>query len=146
MGTRADFYVGRGKDAEWLGSIAWDGYPEGIGDGPMSRRPIFTAKREATYRKRVAEFLAGRDDATLPQHGWPWPWEDSSITDFAYAFDGGRVYAACFGYFWFDPKRAYPERKTDVKKCVFPNMRPDKSAPLGAPIGSKASGIMVISA
>jgi len=26
MGTRADFYVGMGKDAEWLGSVAWDGY------------------------------------------------------------------------------------------------------------------------
>jgi hypothetical protein len=30
MGTRADFYVGRGGQAEWLGSIAWDGYPSGI--------------------------------------------------------------------------------------------------------------------
>lgn len=30
MGTRADFYVGRGESAEWLGSIAWDGYPSGI--------------------------------------------------------------------------------------------------------------------
>jgi hypothetical protein len=29
MGTRADFYVGRGKDAEWLGSVAFDGYPSG---------------------------------------------------------------------------------------------------------------------
>ena len=27
MGTRADFYVGRGDAAEWIGSIAYDGYP-----------------------------------------------------------------------------------------------------------------------
>ena len=26
MGTRADFYIGSGKDAEWLGSVAFDGY------------------------------------------------------------------------------------------------------------------------
>ena len=32
MGTRADFYVGKGKDSEWLGSIAWDWYPDGIPD------------------------------------------------------------------------------------------------------------------
>ena len=25
MGTRADFYVGVGKKAEWLGNVAWDG-------------------------------------------------------------------------------------------------------------------------
>ena len=30
MGTRADFYIGRGATAEWIGSIAWDGYPDGI--------------------------------------------------------------------------------------------------------------------
>jgi hypothetical protein len=30
MGTRADFYIGRGTEAEWLGSVAWDGYPGGV--------------------------------------------------------------------------------------------------------------------
>ena len=25
MGTRADFYTGIDKNANWLGSIAWDG-------------------------------------------------------------------------------------------------------------------------
>ncbi len=29
MGTRADFYTGRGQTAQWLGSIAWGGYPVG---------------------------------------------------------------------------------------------------------------------
>jgi hypothetical protein len=28
MGTRGDFYVGRGKDAEWIGSIAYDAFVE----------------------------------------------------------------------------------------------------------------------
>ena len=26
MGSRADFYIGEGTEAEWLGSVAWDGY------------------------------------------------------------------------------------------------------------------------
>lgn len=30
MGTRADFYVKRTDHLLWLGSIAWDGYPDGI--------------------------------------------------------------------------------------------------------------------
>ncbi len=30
MGTRADFYIGRGPTAEWIGSLPLDGYPEGI--------------------------------------------------------------------------------------------------------------------
>ena len=30
MGTRADLYIGRGTDAEWIGSVAWDGYPSGL--------------------------------------------------------------------------------------------------------------------
>ena len=40
MGTRADFYIGKGTDAEWLGSIAWNGYPDGIGrPDPQLHRP-----------------------------------------------------------------------------------------------------------
>ena len=30
MDERADFYVGRGEDAEWLGSITWNGYPKAL--------------------------------------------------------------------------------------------------------------------
>lgn len=84
MGTRADFYVGRGSKAEWLGSIGWDGYsvPETVAD----------AVAEAPYRVAVAKFLATRKDARLPAQGWPWPWKNSMLTDFAYAFDDGAVF------------------------------------------------------
>ena len=92
MGTRADFYVGKGSDAEWIGSIAWDGYPEGI--APR----IFTAKTEKTYRKRVEAFFENdRNDVTRPKDGWPWPWEDSCTTDYAYTFHKGKVYVSSFG-------------------------------------------------
>jgi hypothetical protein len=81
MGTRADFYVGRGPSAEWLGSIAWDGYRDGIPDA------IILASTEADFRREVAAFLASRDDGTTPDLGWPWPWEDSHTTDCTYSFD-----------------------------------------------------------
>lgn len=60
VGTRADFYIGRGETAEWIGSIAFDGYPEGVDDA------VLTAKNEADYRAAVKDFFATRDDATLP--------------------------------------------------------------------------------
>src|SRR5687767_2776564 len=97
MGTRADFYEGRGTEAEWLGSIAWDGYPEGIDD------TILKATDSEIYRSRVTAFLESRDDATFTEKGWPWPWDDSRTTDYAYALDEGKVWASCFGHGWFDP-------------------------------------------
>lgn len=93
MGTRADFYVGRGPEAEWLGSIGWDGYPGGKVEGVMA------ASTEVEFRQAVAEIAATEDDFTAPERGWPWPWDDSNTTDYAYAFDG-KVWLTCFGAKW----------------------------------------------
>ena len=90
MGTRADFYVGCGHDAEWLGSVAWDGY-EWAEDGGS----IMEAKTESEFRKAVAE-LSSRDDWTLPEKGWPWPWKTSATTDYVYYFLDGEVWWASF--------------------------------------------------
>ena len=88
MGTRADFYVGTGESAEWLGSVGWDGY-EWAEDGNTG---IARAKTETAFRKAVAkELKGGRDDATMPDMGWPWPWDTSETTDYAYYFADGEV-------------------------------------------------------
>lgn len=137
MGTRADFYVGRGPEAEWLGSIAFDGYPSGIDD------ELLNAKDEAAYRKSVAAQFADCDHATLPEQGWPWPWEDSQTTDFAYAFDGDRVFASCFGHAWFDPTKSDEdddaERDDSGPKVPFPNMKERQNVTMG-----KRSGLLII--
>jgi hypothetical protein len=130
MGTRADFYIGRGKQAEWLGSIAWDGYPEGIDN------PVKNATTAAEFREAVITLLAGRDDATVPDMGWPWPWEDSRTTDFAYAFDEGKVYAAHFGHGWFNP---FQPHIPDSRECDFPDMKDKKKVTLGP-----RSGLIVL--
>lgn len=80
MGAMADFYVGRGAGATWIGSIAWDGYPDGIDNS------ILSAKNEGEYRRAVRDFLAGRIDAMRPADGWPWG--SSGDADYVYAFDG----------------------------------------------------------
>jgi len=120
MGTRADFYVGTGPKAEWLGSVAWDGYAWADEKGS----PIAKARTEPAFRKAVAELLARREDATLPKDGWPWPWEDSRTTDYTYYFSRGRVRHDIFG-----------RRRKD-----WPNMKAIQKVKLGGP----GSGLIVI--
>lgn len=134
MGTRADFYVGRGETAEWLGSVAWDGYPDGL-----RKTPIFRAQTEQAFRDAVRKELAKREDGTFPNQGWPWPWENSQTTDFAYAFDGTKVHASCFGHAWFDPLKPQPENDDDSKPTIFPDMTSRQKVTFG-----KRSGVMVI--
>ena len=134
MGTRADFYIGRGKDAEWLGSIAWDGYPGGL-DTPQ----LLASTAEPHYRSEVEKFLARRNDATLPADGWPWPWTDSRTTDYAYAFDGGRTWASAYGTEWFPANEPEPEVEDRPKVGAFPDMTEKQNVTFG-----KRSGIIVI--
>lgn len=148
MGTRADFYVGRGRAAEWLGSIPYDGYPDGIDAA------VLKSKTEAAYRKNVAAFLADPDNnATLPAMGWPWPWDDSNTSDYAYAFDGGKVWGNGFGHGWFDATKPEPHvsnecsddcaapHMADARPTEFPNMKERKAVTMG-----KRSGLLVLTA
>lgn len=140
MGTRADFYVGRGAEAEWLGSIAWDGHPGSIfTTGDIDLPP---AVDELVWRELVAEYLARREDATLPEQGWPWPWENSRTTDYAYAFEGGDIYGSSFGHEWFDVREPEPEDDSGVKVAVFPDMTAHQNVKFGGP----GSGLIVVSA
>jgi hypothetical protein len=145
MGTRADFYIGRGKDAEWLGSIAWDGY--------SIPNKLRNATTEDEFRKRLAKFAARRDDWTAPEDGWPWPWDDSNLTDEVWAFDEGKVWNAN-GYptaRWIDATKEQPDFSEEededdaIEKwhsqheaAVFPDMTSKKKVTL-----SKRSGLIV---
>lgn len=147
MGTRADFYVGRGTDAEWLGSIAWDGYPDGVFNGTREDKEYLPSSidDEQWWRTAVAEWLSQRDDRTLPEQGWPWPWDDSNTTDYAYAFDAGKVWGNGFGHGWFvvaegEPRDDKGERTApDEKPTPFPNMADRKNVRM-----DRGSGLIVI--
>lgn len=139
MGTRADFYVGRGESAEWLGSISWDGYPAGM---PWE---LLQTLNESMFRREVAKFIESREDGTKPEMGWPWPWSNSQTTDYSYAFDDGQVWASCFGHQWFDPNNP-PESEDDDEdpemrgdKVGFPDMKERQKVAMG-----KRSGLLVI--
>ena len=135
MGTRADFYIGRGKGAEWIGSIAWDGYPDGIAPA------VLAATTEDTFRSEVSTFLSLRKDGIVPSDGWPWPWNNSQLTDYSYALDGGKVYRTPFGHGWVDPQILMCDQEDDftVEKVDFPDMSALTNNP---PIGSLKSGVM----
>lgn len=132
MGTRADFYVGRGVDAEWLGSIAWDGYKDGI---PAE---LLSLTDEAAYREAVAAFITGRKDGTTPEMGWPWPWDTSHTTDCCYTFDGGVVICGSWGCWYTDASRADDE-EYEGQPAEFPNMADRKKVALG-----NRSGMIVV--
>lgn len=136
MGTRADFYIGRGENSKWIGSIAWDGYPDGIPDDLLASETV------DDFTKAVNSFFSDRDDVTLPDMGWPWPWETSHTTDFVYAIDGGKVWASCFGSNWFDPAVIDDDgnrSETDMP-AVFPVFSRDRYAEAG----TNRSGVIII--
>jgi len=89
MGTRADFYVGI-RDPKWIGSIVRDGFPWNI---PCK---ILIQNNPVMYEELVIEHLA-MIDGIIPSvgHTWPWPWEDSRMSDYSYFFanQSGIVYA-----------------------------------------------------
>lgn len=167
MGTRADFYIrdnSQDKWMYWLGSIGWDGYPEGID------KSILKAIDLEVFKKEVGNFL-GREDATCNKEGWPWPWEDSNTTDYSYVFDmaAKQVFITAFGCPFFTlkennkyeakEKRYYKTYGDDLENApdepdfdkflekigrterfTFPNMKSVQHVKLDGP----ASGLIVI--
>ena len=89
MGTRADFYIDI-IEPKWIGSITQDGQPWNI---PCK---ILIQNNVTMYEETVVEFLHTRR-AIIESMGrnWPWPWEDSRMTDYSYFFANqpGAVYA-----------------------------------------------------
>lgn len=123
MGTRADYYIGKGKDLRWLGSTAYDGCPDWM------PKKFLRAKTEEEYLAEFNKKISTRDDFTSPEQGWPWPWEDSHTTDYAYTFFEGKVWA-CNNCHWFDPIEPPVE---------FPDMTQIQNVTLG-----ERSGLMIL--
>ena len=122
MGTRADFYIDKSNKPQWIGSIAWDGYsiaeasggnisPNDIKDRSQEflEHQIKCCKDGGDYESLVNEYLKGRRDGTRKEHGWPWPWNNSKLTDETYLFKDGRVWRM------FDHDGNYEDASTPCK-------------------------------
>jgi hypothetical protein len=80
--TRADFYIGQGVDANWIGSIFHDGYPTRI---PLE---ILICVNPILYEELVVEFIKSDKGVVRSENGkWPWLWGDSRLTDYSYIFE-----------------------------------------------------------
>ena len=89
MGTRADFYIGI-RDPKWIGSLIQDGFPWNI---PCK---ILIQNNATMYEELVVDYLAMKGGFIRSlDHNWPWPWEDSQLSDYSYYFanQSGEVYA-----------------------------------------------------
>lgn len=126
MGTRADFYILEDDKDEmkWLGSIAYDGYPSHSGN-PSVLRGIEDPDK---YKREVRKIIKELDHGTSPKQGWPWDWNDSLQTDYAYLFADNSVYIHSSGdEKWID-MTAYLIRE-DLP--TFPNMKKKKKVARG---------------
>lgn len=125
MATKADFYIGRGPDAEWIGSLFWDIYPEGL------PRDLLLAGTEEVFRSKVQKLVGNRPDGYAPKNGWPWPWNNSITTPYTYAFEG-LVWGSYFGSSWWVASQPMPDPTTLQSKAArlpdmshYPKMQPD---------------------
>lgn len=107
MGTRAAFFVGDFRDVnsrEWLGCVAWDGYPDGLPE-------MCEAKTEEEFRAAIAEYST-RDDFASPDGPFPYPWNDDlCLTDCVYTWHGDQI------WFEFDRRFVPLSRFLEVEDC-----------------------------
>lgn len=128
MTDHADFYVGTGPDARWLGSLAdLDHTAEPA--GPLSAvAGLLAAATRSAYEAGVAALLAEHRArevgfVALPgpgeAGGWPWLAATSGGWN-AYTFVDGRVLSSARGGPWFVPNPDLPDRgaASAIGPCV----------------------------
>lgn len=118
----ADFYLGTGADARWLGSLAEIGDPGQVSRldaraGHCRATGVLSAPDPHTYEAAVAALLDHHRDieagfVAVPSLGedlgWPWL-EATSAGWFAYAFTDHGVRASLRGGPWFTPDLDLPD-------------------------------------
>ncbi|WP_241832828.1 hypothetical protein [Amycolatopsis sp. CB00013] len=94
MSSNTDFYLGRGDEAEWIGSLHGECYPENFLAVPPVRLAI-TATDETVFREAVADAFDVWEEESLGhvyhrKGGWPWPWYSSHNSSWIITFDPQR--------------------------------------------------------
>lgn len=125
----ADFFWGRGPNAQYLGSVLTAGAPEDIEVWERFQNlddENYTAK---DFVDEVRDLRHAEHD-TPP--AWPWPYATSSETPWAYVFDAGTVYVYRYGvemaaircnYTRPGPGGAREPRRPQSHTSPFPTLR-----------------------
>ncbi len=101
MSTSASFFVGKGKTAEFLFGVDFDGYPEDeIGHGIPKR--ILISQSEQEFRDLVKEYsvTVDKDNVVIVKAGYRWPTDRGFC--YVYAFFDGHAWITTGGR-WFNP-------------------------------------------
>lgn len=117
MGTRSDYYIKKGSEHEWVGSLEFDGdrvaHPKRMKGKTwrLDRELVATIHKARTpkaFRRAVRAFMDHEWNRLIdenynptsavfyPEGGWPWLWPTSATTDYAYVFEDGDL--RVFGY------------------------------------------------
>jgi hypothetical protein len=80
MGTRADFYIDNMGDMTWLASMFKDGMPWHI------PTVVLAQVNPTMFSEKLFDFL-DECNTDYVDTKWPWPWEDSRLTDYSYMMD-----------------------------------------------------------
>ncbi len=118
--TKADFYIGTGVAANWIGSTFSDGYPHGI---PLE---ILICTNPTLYEELVVIFIKSRKGVIKTDGDrWPHLWQDSRMTNYSYLYieELSKVVTSHYGGIMFDPIKylSYGEiSDVGLGKPVFP--------------------------
>ncbi|MFD4252484.1 hypothetical protein ACFWQL_22340 [Amycolatopsis thermoflava] len=120
--TTHDFYLGRGPDAEWIGSIH-------LGTCAChSVEQIWQAHAADEFTDLVNSFLHAAEvgqagEVTHRGRPWPWTWPTSHGTDYTHAFDTGTVWTARQGQRWAIRAGEYTPPRPGETPVVYPHGR-----------------------
>lgn len=96
----ADFYVGSGRNADWIGSVKKNG---DIWHIPPE---LLLQVNRIMFEEMVIDFIK-ENDGIVANHicEWPWDWTDSRMTENTYLFlpEYERVYMSILGEDLIDP-------------------------------------------
>jgi len=82
----ADFYVGRGETAEYLGTIRGDDVD------PESLKAITRFQSELDFRREVKKLILGDEATSNDGTTWPHRYATSGASDWVYCFDKATVH------------------------------------------------------
>src|SRR4051812_39870495 len=145
MSTKTDFYIGRGPNAEWLGSLQQDCTPRNLLGVPSGRMAL-TATDESTYRAAVEELFVAWEAETFgaayPRRTgwpWPWPWYTSHKSDWIVTFDQGvgNVFVTIGGgtrWKQVNPRAPQQPNVDDLEPPVISAWLRDPAAPPSVPL------------
>lgn len=97
---KADFYVGMGEDADWVGSVSKGG---SIWYVPIE---LLIQVNRVMFEELAIDYIKSCN-GIVANHicQWPWPWNDSKFTPYSYIFspEHEKVYLSIEGEDLLDP-------------------------------------------